>query len=73
MARGVDGPHRSRRPRTRRSGGRVLGWSKTPYSYVKRQSQADAGQWVDLQDNRPTFVAESADIAVGARRNSDHS
>ncbi len=37
--------------------GRVLVWNQTPYTYLKRQSQADAGQWVDLTDDRATFVA----------------
>ncbi|MBE0577849.1 transglutaminase-like cysteine peptidase [Devosia sp.] len=45
---------------------KILTWSETPYFYIKRQSQADAGQWVDLQDNRSTIVAQSADAAVGA-------
>jgi len=37
--------------------GRILVWNETPYTYLKRQSQADAGQWVDLVDPRATFVA----------------
>lgn len=37
--------------------GRVLLWNETPYQFLKRQSQADAGQWVDLVDPRTTFVA----------------
>lgn len=37
--------------------GRVLLWNETPYTFLKRQSQADAGQWVDLLDQRATFVA----------------
>jgi predicted transglutaminase-like cysteine proteinase len=37
--------------------GRVLLWNETPYQFLKRQSQADAGQWVDLMDDRATFVA----------------
>jgi len=37
--------------------GRILLWNQTPYTYLKRQSQADAGQWVDLKDDRSTFVA----------------
>lgn len=37
--------------------GRILVWNETPYTYLKRQSQADAGQWVDLIDPRTTFVA----------------
>jgi predicted transglutaminase-like cysteine proteinase len=31
--------------------------TRPPYQYLKRQSQADAGQWVDLVDPRTTFVA----------------
>lgn len=27
-------------------------WSQTPYQFIKRQSQADAGQWVDMMDDR---------------------
>ena len=27
-------------------------WSDTPYQFVKRQSQADAGQWVLIDDSR---------------------
>lgn len=37
--------------------GRVLLWNETPYTFLKRQSQADAGQWVDILDDRSTFVA----------------
>ena len=37
--------------------GRVLLWNETPYTYLKRQSQADAAQWVDILDDRATFVA----------------
>jgi predicted transglutaminase-like cysteine proteinase len=37
--------------------GRVLLWNQTPYTYLKRQSQADAGQWVNLVDDRTTIVA----------------
>lgn len=32
-------------------------WSETPYHFVKRQSQANSGQWVDLVDDRATLVA----------------
>ncbi|MCR6673635.1 transglutaminase-like cysteine peptidase [Devosia ginsengisoli] len=27
-------------------------WSQTPYKFIKRQSQANAGQWVDMIDTR---------------------
>jgi predicted transglutaminase-like cysteine proteinase len=37
--------------------GRILVWSETPYRFVKRQSQVDAGRWVDLVDERSTLVA----------------
>jgi len=32
-------------------------WSQTPYHYVKRQSQANPGQWVDMVDDRVLMVA----------------
>ena len=32
--------------------GTVQLWNDTPYQYIKRQSQANAGQWVDIIDNR---------------------
>ncbi|ODT78756.1 MAG: transglutaminase [Pelagibacterium sp. SCN 64-44] len=37
-------------------------WNVTPYKYIKRQSQADAGQWVDMIDDRTTIVATTAAI-----------
>jgi predicted transglutaminase-like cysteine proteinase len=37
--------------------GEVRLWSETPYHYIKRQSQADAGKWVDMVDDRPVIVA----------------
>ncbi len=37
--------------------GSIRLWSETPYKYVKRQSQAHAGQWVDMIDDRVTIVA----------------
>jgi predicted transglutaminase-like cysteine proteinase len=37
--------------------GRVLVWKDTPYEFIKRQSQADAGKWVGLADDRATIVA----------------
>jgi len=36
---------------------RVLVWNETPYEFIKRQSQADAGKWVALNDNRTTVLA----------------
>lgn len=35
----------------------VLVWSHTPYVYLKRQSQANASQWVSLMDSRGVTVA----------------
>lgn len=32
-------------------------WNETPYEYLKRQSQFDASQWVDIYDSRATIVA----------------
>jgi predicted transglutaminase-like cysteine proteinase len=35
-------------------------WSATPYKFLKRQSQADAGKWVDMFDTRDTNIATAA-------------
>ncbi|MHA6690272.1 transglutaminase-like cysteine peptidase [Devosia sp. A449] len=35
-------------------------WHSTPYQYIKRQSQADSGKWVDMIDNREIVVATAA-------------
>lgn len=35
-------------------------WSQTPYKFIKRQSQANAGQWVDMVDDREIIVATAA-------------
>jgi predicted transglutaminase-like cysteine proteinase len=32
-------------------------WNETPYTYLKRQSQANSGAWVDIVDQRPVLVA----------------
>tara|TARA_R110002020_G_scaffold10961_14_gene41613 strand:+ start:4178 stop:4810 length:633 start_codon:yes stop_codon:yes gene_type:complete len=32
-------------------------WNATPYKFIKRQSQAHAGQWVDMIDNREVVTA----------------
>ena len=32
-------------------------WSDTPYQFLKRQSQANAGDWVDIADDRMMIVA----------------
>ncbi|RUT33050.1 transglutaminase [Arsenicitalea aurantiaca] len=37
--------------------GMIRVWNETPYQFLKRQSQAHAGQWVDLLDERTTIVA----------------
>lgn len=34
-------------------------WNVTPYKYLKRQSQSDAGRWVDLQDERQVQMAKT--------------
>ncbi|MCF6343925.1 MAG: transglutaminase-like cysteine peptidase [Devosiaceae bacterium] len=33
-------------------------WNETPYKYLKRQSQANSGQWVDLYDQRENLFAK---------------
>jgi predicted transglutaminase-like cysteine proteinase len=35
-------------------------WSATPYKFIKRQSQADAGKWVDMIDARDINVITAA-------------
>ncbi|WDR05497.1 transglutaminase-like cysteine peptidase [Devosia rhodophyticola] len=37
--------------------GTINVWNHTPYKFIKRQSQANPGQWVDMFDNRPIVVA----------------
>jgi predicted transglutaminase-like cysteine proteinase len=39
---------------------KILLWSETPYSYYKRQSQADPNVWVMLDDPRTTAAKLSA-------------
>ncbi len=39
--------------------GRILLWNETTYKFVKRQSQANAGEWVDMIDDRVQIVAAS--------------
>jgi len=34
-------------------------WNQTPYKYIKRQSQSNAGQWVDIVDPRPQALIAS--------------
>ncbi|UJW87654.1 transglutaminase-like cysteine peptidase [Devosia sp. SL43] len=35
-------------------------WNTTPYKFIKRQSQADSGKWVDMIDSREIVVATAA-------------
>jgi predicted transglutaminase-like cysteine proteinase len=37
--------------------GMILVWTETAYQFVKRQSQANPAQWVDIVDNRGITVA----------------
>lgn len=37
--------------------GSVELWNATSYKFIKRQSQAHAGQWVDMIDNREVVIA----------------
>ena len=39
--------------------GRILLWNETPYQYLKRQSQANPTQWVDLLDGRAQVIVAS--------------
>ncbi|MDO1583728.1 transglutaminase-like cysteine peptidase [Rhizobium oryzicola] len=39
---------------------KVMLWSETEYTYLKRQSSDNPGQWVKLQDSRGTAVAVGA-------------
>jgi predicted transglutaminase-like cysteine proteinase len=36
--------------------GMIRLWSDTPYLFVKRQSQANPGQWVDILDQRAAII-----------------
>jgi predicted transglutaminase-like cysteine proteinase len=40
--------------------GSVELWSNTDYRFIKRQSQADAGKWVDMIDQRGVVTATAA-------------
>jgi predicted transglutaminase-like cysteine proteinase len=35
-------------------------WKDSPYHFLKRQSQADAGQWVTIEDPRPFVMTANA-------------
>ena len=37
--------------------GYVRLWNETPYQYIKRQSQANAGEWVQIEDSRDVVVS----------------
>lgn len=37
--------------------GTIRLWNETPYKFIKRQSQAHSGQWVDMIDDRVLVVA----------------
>jgi predicted transglutaminase-like cysteine proteinase len=39
--------------------GRILLWNETPYQFLKRQSQANPTQWVDLLDTRAQVILAS--------------
>jgi predicted transglutaminase-like cysteine proteinase len=39
--------------------GRILVWSDTPYTFVKRQSEFNTGQWVAIGDTHAPLVASS--------------
>lgn len=39
--------------------GTIRVWNETPYQYLKRQSQENAGEWVDILDSRVTVVAQN--------------
>jgi len=39
--------------------GLVNVWSKTPYKFVKRQSQINAGRWMELEDERLLTIASN--------------
>ena len=40
--------------------GMIRVWNETPYKFIKRQSQANAGQWVDMIDDREIVTATAA-------------
>ena len=39
--------------------GLVRVWNETQYQFVKRQSQAHAGEWVQIEDTRPIVTVAS--------------
>jgi predicted transglutaminase-like cysteine proteinase len=40
--------------------GMIRVWNETPYQFIKRQDQADAGRWVDMIDDRSISVTATA-------------
>jgi predicted transglutaminase-like cysteine proteinase len=38
---------------------RVVVWSDTPYTFVKRQSEFNSGQWTSIEDTRAPFVGST--------------
>ena len=34
----------------------IRDWRESPYHFLKRQSQANAGEWVGIDDERPTVI-----------------
>ncbi|HEY6631108.1 MAG TPA: transglutaminase-like cysteine peptidase [Rhizobiaceae bacterium] len=38
---------------------RVMAWSQTPYTYLKRQSERNSGAWVAVDDSRGTVAVGS--------------
>lgn len=38
---------------------RILVWNQTPYQFIKRQSQADAGKWVGIADSHAPMITAS--------------
>jgi predicted transglutaminase-like cysteine proteinase len=39
--------------------GRIRLWSETPYTFVKRQSEYNSGQWTAIQDTRAPLVGST--------------
>ncbi|MEO6395879.1 MAG: transglutaminase-like cysteine peptidase [Devosia sp.] len=39
--------------------GRILVWTDTPYQFIKRQSQSDAGKWVGIADSHAELITAS--------------
>lgn len=40
--------------------GLIKVWAETPYQFLKRQSQANAGQWVNIDDSRHVVVTTAS-------------